>query len=337
MEKVRLETIRLAQGGDEVAFQEIYQQCYTHVYYYALKLSHNDADAKDIAQDTFLQVYRSINKLQNPEYFSLWLNRIIYSKFMRQIDKKKETAIEADDLYYHLEKSDKAIKMNEEQLLDDEEVIQQMIQRLTPKQREVMELTYYQQYTAQEIAQLLQLPEGTVKSRIHEAKKALKTQVIAFEKQENRKVILHTDTLFPIVTISFIGKLKAWLSKQSMTQTMMVASVASLVVISSAAVKETVDLANARNTEKGEAQSMQAPTLPEKSFEPVRYQEKQIDTAKSAYYTLKAWAPDAEHVKTKTKEEKQMIRAVLDELLESKSSYIKQLETNGWMEAYNKI
>lgn len=336
MEKVSLETIRLAQEGDEVAFQEIYEQCYTHVYYYALKLTHSDADAKDIAQDTFLQVYRSIKNLENPDYFSLWLNRIVYSKFMRQLDKRKETAIEADDLHYHLEHSDKAKKMNEERLLDDEEIIQQMIQRLTPKQKEVMELTYYQQYTAQEIAKLLQLPEGTVKSRIHQAKKALKTEIETFEAQENRKIILHTDALLPVVSLSFLGKLKSWLSKQGMTQTMMVASATSLVLISGVAIKNTSDAAN-NLQEKGEAQSLQTPALPKKAFEPVRYQEKQIDSAKSAYYTLMAWAPDAEHVKTKTKEEKQVIQSVLKELLESKSSYIQQLEANGWMEAYNNI
>lgn len=336
MEKVSLETIRLAQEGNEEAFQEIYEQCYTHAYYYALKLTHSDADAKDIAQDTFLQVYRSIQNLENPDYFSLWLNRIVYSKFMRQLDKRKETAIEADDLHYHLEHSDKAKKMNEERLLDDEEIIRQMIQRLTPKQKEVMELTYYQQYTAQEIAKLLQLPEGTVKSRIHQAKKALKTEIETFEAQENRKIILHTDALLPIVSLSFIGKLKSWLSKQGMTQTMMVASATSLVLISGVAIKNTSDAAN-NLQEKGEAQSLQTPALPKKAFEPVRYQEKQIDSAKSAYYTLMAWAPDAEHVKTKTKEEKQIIQSVLNELLESKSGYIQQLEANGWMEAYNNI
>lgn len=336
MEKVSLETIRLAQEGNEVAFQEIYEQCYTHVYYYALKLAHSDADAKDIAQDTFLQVYRSIQNLENPDYFSLWLNRIVYSKFMRQLDKRKETAIEADDLHYHLEHSDKAKKMNEERLLDDEEIIRQMIQRLTPKQKEVMELTYYQQYTAQEIAKLLQLPEGTVKSRIHQAKKALKTEIETFEAQENRKIILHTDALLPVVSLSFLGKLKSWLSKQGMTQTMMVASATSLVLISGVAIKNTSDAAN-NLQEKGEAQSLQTPALPKKAFEPVRYQEKQIDSAKSAYYTLMAWAPDAEHVKTKTKEEKQIIQSVLNELLESKSGYIQQLEANGWMEAYNNI
>lgn len=337
MEKVSLETIRLAQGGDEKAFQEIYQQCYYHVFYYALKLSKNEADAKDIAQETFLQVYRSIHSLQNPDYFPVWLNRILYSKFMRLLNKQKETAIESDDLRYHLDQSDKAKRMNDERLLDDEEIIKQMIQRLTPKQREVMELTYYQQYTALEIAKLLHLPEGTVKSRIHEAKKALKKEIVAFEKQENRKIILHTDVLLPMVSLSLLGKLKSFLTQQSMTQTLMVTSVASMVVVSTVAIKETADVINNVNNQKGEPQTVQEASLPKKSFQPVQYQEKQIDSAKSAYYTLKAWAPDAEHVKTKTKKEKHAIQSILDELLESNSGYIKQLESSGWLEAYNNL
>ena len=80
MESIDPKLIQEVQQGDQTAFQALYDICYQHVYSYALKLSHNEADAKDITQETFLQVFQSIDKLQSPEAFPLWLNRIILSK-----------------------------------------------------------------------------------------------------------------------------------------------------------------------------------------------------------------------------------------------------------------
>ena len=166
MESIDPKLIQEVQQGDQTAFQALYDICYQHVYSYALKLSHNEADAKDITQETFLQVFQSIDKLQSPEAFPLWLNRIIYSKFHRILSKQKETAIEQDSLQYHVDHSDQAKKVNDTYLLDDKEIVRAMIDKLTAKQKEVIQLMYYEQYTSSEIAQLLNLPEGTVKSRI---------------------------------------------------------------------------------------------------------------------------------------------------------------------------
>lgn len=329
MEQISTEIIQRAQQGDEDAFQKIYDQYYKHVYTYALRLSKNDADAKDIAQETFLQVYRSIQTLQKPDYFPLWLNRIVYSKFHRVISKQKETAIEQDSLAYHVDNSEKAKQWNDHHLLDDEDVIHQMIKKLSDKQREVINLVYYEQYTANEIAKLLKLPEGTVKSRIFEAKKALHKQIKEFERIENRKLELHSDVLIPAGAFALLAKCKHLFQHTSFAQKMLVVSMTSMVVVSTVAVSQT--LPYLQNAEAETKEPLSKPV-----FHAVIYQKQTIDNAKSAYYALMKWAPDAQHIAKKSDEEKAEIRPVLEELKSINSPYYQLLLKDGWIQAFEK-
>ncbi len=329
MEQISTEIIQRAQQGDDDAYQLIYDHYYKHVYTYALRLSQNDADAKDIAQETFLQVYKSIRDLQKPDYFPLWLNRIVYSKFHRILSKQKETAIEQDTLQYHVDQSQKAKNYNESNLLDDEEVIKQMITKLSDKQREVIQLVYYEQYTTNEIAKLLNLPEGTVKSRVFEAKKALRKQIKEFEQCEHRKLELHADTLLPFGMVAIMAKLKDLFTHSSFSQKMLIASMTSMVVVSSVAVSQTLPYITNEQEEVEEV-------LPKAVFHPVNYQSITIDNAQSAYYECMKWAPDAKHIAKKSQEEKAEIRPLLEELKIIDSPYYQLLINDGWLEAFEK-
>lgn len=327
MEPISPKLIQEVQQGNQAAFQTLYDLCYEHVYSYALNLSHNEADAKDIAQETFLQVFQSIHKLQSPEAFPLWLNRIVYSKFHRILAKQKETAIEQESLQHHVDHSDKAKKINDAYLLDDKEIIRNMIDRLTLKQKEVIQLMYYEQYTSSEIAELLQLPEGTVKSRIFEAKKALQKQIKEFEKNEKRKLILHTDTLMPVGVFAFLTKFKDYFRYSSSSQKLMIASMTSMVIVSTTAVANTLPYVQQFYQEEE-----QEPLVD--MFRPVNYHQEPIENAKEAYFTLMKWAPDEAHVLKKTSEEKNEVVRVVEELKRIQSPYYDLLVRNGWLEAF---
>lgn len=332
MDKISLETIRLAQGGDESAFQEIYHKYHNYVYYYAYKLIQNEADAKDITQETFLQVYQSLPNLKNPEYLSLWIKRITYSKFYHFSIKQKEKAIEKEDLRYHLDRSDKAKNMNDAMKLDDKAVIRSMIDTLSEKQREVIQLVYYEQLTVVEIAKMLSLPEGTVKSRVFEAKKALKHKMRAFEKTEGRKITLHMDLIAPITGFALLSRLKSCFTQGISSQGVLVASTVSMVVVSSVGVNHTVHILQEQASETPVIEE-----LPKHSFDSVYYEEEQIHNAKDAYFTLLNWASDAEHVSQKTPDEKQSVASIVNELLETDSKYVTALQNSGWMNAYQGI
>lgn len=329
MEPISPKLIEQVQQGDQTAFQTLYDLCYRHVYSYALNLSHNEADAMDITQETFIQVYQSIDKLQSPEAFPLWLNRIVYSKFHRILAKQKETAIEQESLQYHVDNSDQAKKVNDTYLLDDKEIIRNMIDKLTDKQKEVIQLMYYQQYTCAEIAKLLELPEGTVKSRIFEAKKALQKQIKEFEKTENRKLILHTDSLLPMGMLAFFIKIKDCFKYSTHSQKLLFASMTSMVIVSTTAIAQTLPYIqnDSPKSEEVTAQDM---------FRPVNFQQKPIENAKEAYFALMNWAPDKAHVEKKTKAQKAEVYPVIEELKRIQSPYYQLLIKDEWLKAYEK-
>lgn len=329
MEPISVELIKAAQNGDEQAFQTIYEKAYPHVYSYALRLCKNEADAKDIAQETFIQVYQSIQDLQRPEAFPLWLNRIVYSKFHRILSKQKETAIEQDQLEFHVDQSDKAKQINDSYLLDDKAIIHNMINQLSEKQREVIRLMYYEQYTTSEIAEYLNLPEGTVKSRIFEAKKSLQKQIKAFEQAEQRKLILHTDALLPATTIALLAKIRDILHHSSLYQKLLAFSCASMVVFSTAAVSQTIPYVQNHDEPSEES-------LPKPVFHAVNVQDITINNAQSAYYFLMDWAPDKAHLNKKTAAEKQEVQAIIMELKQMNSPYYQRLLDDGWLQEYEK-
>lgn len=329
MEPISPKLIQEVQQGDQAAFQTLYDLCYQHVYSYAFNLSRNEADAKDITQETFLQVYQSIHKLQSPEAFPLWLNRIVYSKFHRILAKQKETAIEQESLQHHVDHSERAKKINDTYLLDDKEIIRNMIDKLTAKQKEVIQLMYYEQYTSTEIAELLQLPEGTVKSRIFEAKKALQKQIKEFEKNENRKLILHSDSLLPLGFAAFFMKIKDYIKYSSASQKLLIASMTSMVIVSTTAVANTLPYIQQSTKEEEQEPAHHI-------FRPVNYHQEAIENAKEAYFTLMEWAPDQAHVMKKTAEEKKEVIAVIEELRRIQSPYYELLIRDGWLEAFEK-
>ena len=80
MQASEIELVKRLQSGDESAFDELYHTYYARAIAIANRLTNNQADAQDVVQEAFLQVHKSIQSLQDPQFFYSWLNRIIHSK-----------------------------------------------------------------------------------------------------------------------------------------------------------------------------------------------------------------------------------------------------------------
>ena len=96
MNKTDPSLIRKVQAKDEEAFNLLFQQLYRSVYYTAYRLCKNDDDAKEIAQQTFIQVSRSIDQLKDPDTFDVWLHRIIVNKCYNLFAKRKDVLVDPD-------------------------------------------------------------------------------------------------------------------------------------------------------------------------------------------------------------------------------------------------
>lgn len=165
--------VRQCQGGDRHSFRMLYQRYQQKVRSTLYQLC-GKAVLDDLVQDVFLKVWQGLPKLRNPDYFATWLYRISWNvatdqrrRFARQITNPVD--IETQD---HL----MADQHREEALtaLHYQELIQQGLQTLSLEHRAVLVLHDLKDLPQKEVAEVLAVPLGTVKSRLHHARRSLR-------------------------------------------------------------------------------------------------------------------------------------------------------------------
>lgn len=211
MEREKL--IRLVQGaqsGKMEAMDALFTEFYNDVYYFALKTVKNEDIACDITQETFMQVIQSIGNLKEPAAFVSWLRQITYHYCTRHFSKKTEVLVEEDEdgntVFDTL--ADESEGSISAQVLEQEEfrqTILKMINELSEEQRAAVMLYYFDELSVGQIAQIQGVSEGTVKSRLNYARKAIKKSVESYEKKHDIK--LHSFALLPLLLL-LLGKEK---------------------------------------------------------------------------------------------------------------------------------
>lgn len=134
-------------------------------------------EAEDISQEAFVKAYYSLSKLKNEYAFVSWLTRIVSNLCYDHIEKsKKKTAIPTEDIIkdHSSPVEQLQIKLN----------IEEGLQKLTAEHRTVLILRDIQGFSYSEIAEILQIPLGTVKSRINTARQELKNELLRGEDHE---------------------------------------------------------------------------------------------------------------------------------------------------------
>lgn len=160
--------------------KDIYNDYYKKIYILCFKILNNNDDALDATQETFIQVYKSIDSLRNINKFNSWINKIAISKCSYIIRKNKNVFSRNDELTY----VEYDINTPDVILCEDEkkQLIFKAINKLTLKKRVVILLYYYSELKIEDISRILDIPIGTVKSRLNSAKKDLKTYLETNEK-----------------------------------------------------------------------------------------------------------------------------------------------------------
>ncbi|PCJ61282.1 MAG: hypothetical protein COA79_06795 [Planctomycetota bacterium] len=157
------------QKGSEVAFEKVYREYSTQILKYLIFLSKNNDDAQDISQDVWIKVIKKKSSLQKPELFKQWLYRISKTTFLNYYKKrKKELFAPILDLDIPTEGDDLLIK------IENKELAQNIINNLTEDKKTIFWLRNVENYTNKEIAKILDIPIGTVRSRLFYITKELK-------------------------------------------------------------------------------------------------------------------------------------------------------------------
>jgi RNA polymerase sigma-70 factor (ECF subfamily) len=157
------------QAGEPNAFADLVALMEQPLLYYATKLTGNAETALDVLQEVWMKAFRAIGRLKDPGALRPWLYRITHGMAVDRIRKhiSREKAEEAHAAGLQ-ESADPAFAE------DDADAIHEALNELAPKHQEVLVLYFLEDFSVAEIATVVGCSEGTVKSRIHYAKKAMK-------------------------------------------------------------------------------------------------------------------------------------------------------------------
>lgn len=173
--------IRNAQNGDIEAFEEIVDLYQKLIYNISFKMLGNTDDAMEASQEVFMRIYRSIKKFKFDSKFSTWIYRITTNLCLDIIRKNKVSIVSIDknvqtnDGEMIREFPDDVHSVEDTVLRSEKiEIVRKTILLLKPEYRTVVILRDIQGLSYTEISELLEVPEGTVKSRINRGRNELK-------------------------------------------------------------------------------------------------------------------------------------------------------------------
>lgn len=159
------------QIGDKDAFAELIERYQAPLRYFISRLSANPETAEDIFQDTWLTVIRRIHSLKKTEVFPTWLYRIARNKVYQRFRRKK--------MLSELDENIAVPNDTENDVFSPEDAVKihRCLTELRPEHKEVLMLRFLEQMSYQQISEVINCRLGTVKSRIHYAKLALKKEM----------------------------------------------------------------------------------------------------------------------------------------------------------------
>ncbi len=167
--------------GDVEAFNELVSRHHTKIYGLAYRMLGNSEDAEDATQETFLEAYKSIKSFRFQSQFGTWLYSIGLNTCNQYIRKAKSRNRMLEAYTEETATRGMAEERNVPERVviktEQSQVIQAAIDRLPPKQREVITLYYMQHLKYKEIAEVLNISLGTVASRLNKATQNLKTKL----------------------------------------------------------------------------------------------------------------------------------------------------------------
>lgn len=134
---------------------------------WARRYARQEADAEDIAQEALLRAWRSRRTLESSERFQGWLATIVYREAARAHGRREPlpTPLEPDEIAVEDERLEQAL---------EREDLRKLLVSLDPHERRLLHLRYGEDMTQPAIAQLLEVPEGTVKVQLHRARAKLR-------------------------------------------------------------------------------------------------------------------------------------------------------------------
>lgn len=160
----------LKKNGSSISFQNLVQLFEQRVFTLCYRIIGNREEAEEAAQDSFLNCYRNIHKLEDESKFPQWLLKIAYTKSIDYTRKKKLELVDFDEL------SDFSGDVNSKRsgTLEHSLLLEKSLQQLSPQSRAIITLYYQEDMPIKEIASLLAISQSNVKIKLHRSRIEIK-------------------------------------------------------------------------------------------------------------------------------------------------------------------
>ena len=202
------ELVLSAKNGNKKAFDKLYGLTHNDVWYNCLSLLKDEENAKDIMQETYITAFLKLDTLKDEEKFCGWITSIAVNKCKNKLKGKVEYQIDDEVLIVETETDE--LMLPEEYITKAEKrkvLLQIMEVTLSFNQYQTVLMFYFDEMSISEIAQGLEISEGTVKSRLNSSRAKMKTAIEDYEKKSGDK--LHGVVVVPFFTTIFKEEAKS--------------------------------------------------------------------------------------------------------------------------------
>lgn len=202
------ELVLSAKNGNKKAFDKLYELTHNDVWYNCLSLLKDEENAKDIMQETYITAFLKLDTLNDEQKFCGWIISIAVNKCKNKLKGKVEYRIDDEVLITEAETDE--LMLPEEYITKTEKrkVLLQIIEdTLSFNLYQTVLMFYFDEMSISEIAQGLEISEGTVKSRLNSSRAKMKTAIEDYEKKSGDK--LHGVVVVPFFTTIFKEEAKS--------------------------------------------------------------------------------------------------------------------------------
>lgn len=202
------ELVLSAKNGNKKAFDKLYKLTSNDVWFTCVSLLKDEENAKDIMQETYITAFLKLDTLKDEEKFCGWLTAIATNKCKNKLKGKVEYQIDDEVLITEAETDE--LMLPEEYITKTEKrkvLLQIMEDTLSFNQYQTVLMFYFDEMSISEIAQGLEISEGTVKSRLNSSRAKMKTAIEDYEKKSGDK--LHGVVVVPFFTTIFKEEAKS--------------------------------------------------------------------------------------------------------------------------------
>lgn len=161
--------LKKIKSGDKESLETFVKSIEKRLYIIAMARLMNEADAKDVTQETLIKIYTKINQLHNMESLMPWATKILINECNNMLKKRKKLEYSYDNL-----EMEKYLTDNEYIEIENDYNFFELIEHLTMEERTILTMYYSEDYTTKEIGKILKTNENTVRTKIKRAKLKIK-------------------------------------------------------------------------------------------------------------------------------------------------------------------